>query len=231
MDVHMSIYCMHVRHECTRNLTLYIVLGYVTYSVNKFEKLRHEYFGALWGGMENLFQLALKLILDSEVQDDVEIIDKILRYIRLTIRLLFLAAQEKDNLTEAMLVDEGLATIEEIEWLQDTVMGTRPLMTVGWIGEIFHAYILDGKSTNRRKIFDSDILTFNNAMSQARAGIGLTMGAIGCPAPFCYVHAVQWCAHISMIVLGVETGCLLAINYERRVNGKIINGFCSDIIY
>lgn len=68
--------------------------------------------------------------------------NKIIRYCRLIMRLTFLAAQGDEKVQP--LIDAELLTQKEADWLMAGSPGTRPLMVVIWIGEIFDAMVVAG---------------------------------------------------------------------------------------
>jgi hypothetical protein len=54
-----------------------------------------------------------------------------------------------------------------------------------------------------------------------KGGIGAVLGALGCPLPFAYVHAIYWVVQVSLVVLALETGTTLAVYNQRKINGTM----------
>jgi hypothetical protein len=80
-------------------------------------------------------------------------------------------------------------------------------------------------------------MLIQNNVTAARGGVGATLGMIGCPYPFAYVHIIYWVVQVSscctirtalnmalqiyLFILSVETGVQLAIYTKRLGNGGL----------
>jgi hypothetical protein len=128
-------------------------------------------------------------------------------------RLTFLAAQGDEKLQP--LIDCNLLTQRESDWLMAGAPGTRPLMVVIWMEEMFDAMTLAGYKIH--DITQSMIITNLTAL---RGGIGATLGAIGTQLPYAYVHLVYWTIQILLLSLAVETGVVLSADVYYMANGE-----------
>lgn len=150
------------------------------------------------------------------INNPVLITDKVARLSRACMRLLFLATQGDGNLSE--LLQEGLITEREHEWLLETQIGSRPLIIVSWLYDLFDTL---GDSPNypkfRSQAYQSAII---DNITMVRGGIGFTIGAINCQLPYSYVHLVHWTIQVLLTVLAIETGVTLAIGIYTKENGN-----------
>lgn len=230
----------------TQSLLSFVLAGYVTLCIQRWDKIRNEYVGNIWGGCESLVLISCDLIPgNSPIESNLA--DKLIRYNRLVMRLLFYAARgindltpliekntsftkEETELLSPLLNEEGdiiniqdfscILTEEEMHWLNATHIGTRPLLVLMWIKEIFNQMLTfndeSGKKCSNRLVQHN----IYEAINKVRGGVGSTLGILGCPYPFMYVHAISWIVQMSLVILAVETGCTIAILYERRNEGS-----------
>lgn len=123
-------------------LMTFVIGGYVTLVVNRWNTLRNTTLGILWGSLENLViyssycgngrdNAALKAIRDD-----------VLRYARCVILLTFHAARAEDNIPEFQ--EKKLVTETEAEYLKAAMPGTRPLMAIMWIWRCFDRFKCHG---------------------------------------------------------------------------------------
>eukprot|EP01035_Chromulina_nebulosa_P017920 gene17920-23540_t len=196
------------RKDVIETTTNDLLAGHLSICVGRWDNLRNNVFGKMWGGLENINLIAANL-LDPKINQDIIFQDKLLRFSRLTMRLLFLSAQENE--------DKLLDPVEK-DWLQACTVGTRPLMSCMWISnlmeDIISTRIVDLKLTGH---YPNSI---TGLILDVKSGIGGTLGILGCPLPFAYVHTIYWTVQVSLIILAVETGVLLAIDLDRRNNGS-----------
>ena len=129
-------------------------------------------------------------------------------------QLLFLGIQENGDLSG--LVDDGLLVALEKEWLEACPLNTRSLMVFGWLSRMWE----EVKTANMVKNFNA-VLAGDNALLSIKGGIGGTMGMLGCPLPYAYVHVVYWTVQTLLSILAVETGTMLAIFTKRAGNGML----------
>lgn len=137
-----------------------------------------------------------------------------LRYARLCMRLLFLAAQGKDQVG-SLLLEEGLATEAEVKVLLNALPGTRCHVVIGWLSRLF------------RRMYSAGYFGFANLgmvsgnLASLRGGVGAALALVGCPLPFTYVHTIYWTVQMYMVILAIETGIWIAVAVNRRKNGKL----------
>lgn len=136
-----------------QTLISFIFAAYVTIVINRWDRIRNTTLGQQWGASENLIMIVGRLIKlhkkqtiaadpEKEEAQGQAIQDKIIRYCRLIMRLTFLAAQGDEKLQP--LIDTEVLTQKEADWLMAGAPGTRPLMVVIWISEIFDAMVAAG---------------------------------------------------------------------------------------
>lgn len=170
-------------------LLSFVLGGYVTLCVNRFDKIRNEYFGNLWGGLENMNICAYNILNIRKDKREIKWKDKMIRYTRLIMRLTFQGARGEDNLQ--VLYDDGLMSANEMSWLAAALPGTRPLMPISWMWQLFSCMENAGY-----KIPTETRILVQNAVGQARGGVGATLGILGCPLPFYYVHIIHWTVQV-----------------------------------
>ena len=117
-----------------QTLISFVFAGYITIVINRWDRIRNTTLGQIWGSIENLNMFAFRA-LAPETEETEELKDLMIRLGRLIMRLTFLAVQAEDNLDQ--LVTTGILTEKERLWLQDTTIGTRPLVVVNWIYAYF----------------------------------------------------------------------------------------------
>ena len=196
-------------------LLSFILAGHVTIAINRWYQIRHQIFGPLWGALENLFLLACQL-----APDKVALQETVLRQARLTMRLVFAAAQGVDCLAD--LQCDGLAMAEECAILDQLLVGSRPFTSAMWISRALeeeHCAALESKKLSplMQQTFS---FTLQQNVLQLKSGIGGTLGYVGCPIPFLFVHLVNWTVVFSLFTLSVSTGVILAIGWRRRETGN-----------
>jgi hypothetical protein len=194
----------------------------VTLCIQRWDKLRNDYFGKFWGSLETLVLISSDIAPGSSPQE-LKLKNKLLRYARLDMRLLFYAARGTDDLKPLLTAEHGtLITESEIEWLSAIAVGTRPLTVAIWMRELMYKMVqLDIRGKYNFAIEGA----INEAVSSIRGGVGGTLGVLGCPYPFIYVHAINWIVQISLVILAIETGCTLAIYLERASDGYLISPY------
>lgn len=200
----------------TQTLLSFVLAGYVTLCIQRWDKIRNDYFGKLWGSLENLVLISCDLI-PGNTPLELKLKNKLLRYARLNMRLLFYAARGTDDLSILLTPAHGsLITPSEIEWLSAIAIGTRPLTVIIWMRELVYKMV---QIDSRGKYSFAIESAINEAVSGMRGGVGGTLGLIGCPYPFIYVHAINWIVQISLVILAIETGCTLSILLDRKLEG------------
>lgn len=115
----------------------------------------------------------------------------------------------------AVLIEDGLLSNEENEWLSAAMLGSRPMVVIGWISAIFDEIL-----TVRRPLRMEYLNLANSFILEVKAGVLAMMNILGAPFPFMYVHAIYWVCQVSLVVLSVETGLDLAIYAQRAHDGK-----------
>jgi predicted membrane chloride channel (bestrophin family) len=192
-------------------LLSFVLAGYVTNFISRWDRFRHTYVGGLWGSLENIVMLSHSM-LQNNTEQDILLNDTIHRYVLSIFRLLFLAGQNNNNLIP-LVEDLHLLTNEEIKILQETGMGTRPLVVIGWLGKIFE--LMNNAGYNDYMIQSQ----LTNALLSAKGAIGGTLGFLGTPMPFMYTHLVYWIIQMMLFLLAIATGVNLAVMYNRKNNG------------
>lgn len=207
-----------------QTLISFIFAAYVTIVINRWDRIRNTTLGQQWGASENLVMIVGRLIKihktqfvstdpEKEEAQGQAIQNKIIRYCRLIMRLTFLAAQGDEKVQP--LIDAELLTQKEADWLMAGSPGTRPLMVVIWIGEIFDAMVVAGY-----KIPDPVMNNIVLNLANLRGGIGATLGAIGTQLPYGYVHLIYWTVQILLLSLAIETGVILSTDLYYKANGQ-----------
>lgn len=83
--------------------------------------------------------------------------------------------------------------------------GTRPLMVIMWIWRSFDRVKCHGVNLP----VEGRMLIQNN-VTAARGGVGATLGMIGCPYPFAYIHIIYWVVQVRALKLIIT--CLLVFS-------------------
>lgn len=191
-------------------LLSFVLAGYVTYYVNYYNSVRHQYLGTLWGALENLVLYGHQLFKGNTEQEKI-IINTIRRYTLSIFRLVFHSCQGKTDLD--FFYERDLLTKEEGEILLQYSLGTRPLIIVGWLSSLFEKANQLGYNNF---ILNTQILS---TISSLRGGIGGLLGVIGTPPPFMYTHLMYWIVQIFLLILAITTGINLAVFWDRKQNG------------
>jgi hypothetical protein len=191
-------------------LLSFVLAGYVSYYVNYFNTVRHQYLGTLWGACENLFLYAHQLF-PGQGEQEMMLKKTVQRYTHSIFLLVFHACQNKTDLE--FFYGRNLLTPDEGEILIQASSGTRPLIIVGWLSRLFEVTQRMGYSSF---IVDTQALAVISAL---RGGIGGLLGVIGTPPPFMYTHLIYWIVQIFLLILAITTGINLAIFWDRRHNG------------
>jgi hypothetical protein len=191
-------------------LLSFVLAGYVSYYVNYFNTVRHQYLGTLWGACENLFLYAHQLF-PGQGEQEMMLRQTVQRYTHSIFLLVFHACQNKTDME--FFYGRNLLTPDEGEILVQASLGTRPLIIVGWLSRLFEVTQRMGYSSF---IVDTQALT---VISSLRGGIGGLLGVIGTPPPFMYTHLIYWIVQIFLVILAITTGINLAIFWDRRHNG------------
>jgi hypothetical protein len=195
-------------------LISFVLAGYMTIVVNRWDRIRNVTLGQFWGALENLNQISCEYLHSKHGfgPQEIELSDRFIRYTRLTMQLLFLGIQGDNNLSR--LVEKKLLLESEKECLETVNVGTRSLMVVGWM----HVFFIMLKDKNYENNSQKDVIM--NNLNSLRGGIGSTMATVGTPLPYPYVHLVYWIIQISLLILAVETGLHLAIYDFTKKNGN-----------
>lgn len=185
----------------------FIIAGYVTICVGRWDRIRNTYLTAITGNLECLY-CYVSLVTRNRPTNDV--CNSINRYSQLLLRSVFLAAQRDDALSE--LFNEGLLVEREMEWLQHTPTGSRPYLIIGWIIDTIEMDLN----------FDSDKIFWNKLLSHIdniKSGIGGIFALTNTQLPYSYVHLIYMTTYLLLVALAAETGVMLAVNAERQMNG------------
>jgi hypothetical protein len=119
-----------------QTLISFVFAGYISIVINRWDRIRNTTLGQLWGSIENL-NMFIYRALKEPTEENERLKDIMTRMGRLIMRLTFLAVQGDGELQP--LVDHGLLTEKEKVWLDDSTIGTRPLIVVDWIYSFFDA--------------------------------------------------------------------------------------------
>jgi hypothetical protein len=119
-----------------QTLISFVFAGYISIVINRWDRIRNTTLGQLWGSIENL-NMFIYRALKEPTEENERLKDIMTRMGRLIMRLTFLAVQGDGELQP--LVDHGLLTEKEKVWLDDSTIGTRPLIVVDWIYSYFDA--------------------------------------------------------------------------------------------
>jgi len=194
-------------------LITFVLAGYITIVINRWDRVRNTTLGQLWGAIENLCQVNFFVLFKyGNGKQEMELSDRTIRYARLSMKLTFMAVQADDNLPA--LVEMNLLTEKEREWLAAATIGTRPLIVVSWMQELFDSI----KAAGYRVSASQDFTVLTN-VTQMRGGIGATLGVIGSQLPYSYVHVIYWIVQIMLVSLAIETGVALAVDTYFEANG------------
>lgn len=170
-------------------LLSFILAGHVSIATNRWYSIRHQVFGPLWGGLENMFLLACQLSPDNAALQET-----VLRQVRLTMRLVFAAAQGGEGDSLADLLRDGLLLPEESAVLDQLLVGTRPFASAMWLSRALeeeHAAVVESKQISLL-MQQTFAFTLQQNLLQVKGGVGGTLGYVGCPIPFVFVHLVNW---------------------------------------
>jgi hypothetical protein len=112
-------------------LLSFVLASYVGLSVSRWDKLRNNTLGQLWGSLENIYMIVAIAKDDTTNANDMKVRETVLRLCRATMRCLFKAANNEVDLQD--LLDEGLLTPKEVSMLEPVICGTRSLTILGWL--------------------------------------------------------------------------------------------------
>lgn len=127
----------------TQLLLSFVLASYITIVINRWDRIRNVTLGQLWGAVENACQVTFSAVFKHRRgRQEMEISDLVIRYSRLSMRLTFMAVQAVEDLSQ--LQEQGLITAKEKEWLDATSVGTRPLVVVSWLHEMFDSLTAAG---------------------------------------------------------------------------------------
>lgn len=191
-------------------LLSFVLAGYVSYYVNYYNSVRHQYLGTLWGACENAYFYAHQLF-PGNGEQEMMLKRTVQRYTHSIFLLVFHACQGKTDFE--FFYGRNLLTPDEGAILAKASLGTRPLVIVGWLSRLFEITQRIGYSNF---IIDTQVIT---VVSGLRGGIGGLLGVIGTPPPFMYTHLMYWIVQIFLLILAITTGINLAIFWDRKNNG------------
>eukprot|EP01032_Pedospumella_encystans_P008138 gene8138-9693_t len=208
-------------------LISFILSGYITITVNRWDRIRNGTLGALWGALENLNMVAQRILLTNSTKPgsfktrsfkdgtELELAEELIRLSRLTLILTFKAVQDLGEADVLVgLLNQELVTEEERQWLLATTPGTRPLLVVSWM-EGYIGTLQEKGYTIPRHLNGLAGMQLNNI----RGGIGATLGAIGAQLPYPYVHLVYWTVQCLLGITAIQQGCDAGVKYYSKING------------
>lgn len=172
-------------------LMSFILASYVSIIVSRWDRLRNELLGALWGAVENINMCSHTLFTGTNEQE-LTLKNTVARYARSSMLTLFLAAKGSDDLSK--LQDLALLSRAELAILNQAQPGVRPLVVVGWLAGLFDKAAKAGYydyNINRQVIEN---------LTQARAGIVNSLGLIDCQVrgKFEYICVCPSCIHVHL---------------------------------
>lgn len=191
-------------------LLSFVLAGYVSYYVNYYNSVRHQYLGSLWGACESVFLCAHQLF-PGDGEQEMMLKNTVQRYTHSIFLLVFHACQGKTDFE--FFYERKLLTSDEGTILAKASLGTRPLVIVGWLSRLFEVTQRMGYSNFT---VDTQVLT---AVSNLRGGVGGLLGVIGTPPPFMYTHLMYWIVQMFLLILAITTGINLAVFWDRKMNG------------
>jgi hypothetical protein len=198
-------------------LISFVFAGYIGIIVNRWDRVRNGTLGSVWGALENLNMFAYHIIDDNDHashEEKEQLKDCLLRLTRLVFQLVFLAVQGESNLKP--LIEMKLLTEKEMLWLDEAVLGTRPLIVVDWMYSYFFT-ILKKKNYHISDPMEQHLL---NEIKGLRGGVGATLGCIGSQLPYPYVHGVYWTIEVLLMSMGIEQGVWLGTDIWMKSNGE-----------
>ena len=89
-------------------------------------------------------------------------------------------------------------------------------MLSGWIYRIFDIAVEEGYLKNDEYRYANALYSVNSI----RNGIGVTLARNGLEYPYLYTHLIYWTVQTLLIIISVEAGVNMAIEWERRENGN-----------
>jgi len=138
-------------------LITFVLAGYITIVINRWDRIRNTTLGQLWGSIENLCQVNF-VVLFKHGNGKQEMDYRTSQFDMFDFRWSWLLWQFKshkpvlffiwifviyfnfldvDDLSE--LVKLNLLTEKEQEWLAAASIGSRPLLVVSWLLELFYS--------------------------------------------------------------------------------------------
>ena len=190
-------------------LISFVLAGYVSNCLSRWDKMVTTTLGGACNLMEGMLSSLQHQLLVSKQSGNPAVrslFDLLVRYLRLLIKLVFLAAQDDQDMTP--LVEAGLLTAEEKTKLCVVDIDSRPLAVLVWLGGYFRGL----------KAIDLDV-NLNDLYYQLpllRANILDLMRVVRTPYPYSYVHLVHWIAQLMFIYLAYETGVLVGSKYFNK---------------
>lgn len=194
-------------------LLSFVLSAFIGIVLGRWDNLRNNALAGVWTALENLCLLS-SMWCETDTFQDQELRSRIERHSRLILRLVFYAAQAKGDLSA--LITEGLLLEEEARVLTPVLVGTRAHVVIGWLQKTF------------KHMYEAEYYGFANMgdvssnVAAVRGGCGLTLGIIGCPLPFGYVHLLYWIVQLLLLLLAINTGILFAVMMARRHNGELL---------
>lgn len=206
-------------------LLSFVLSAYVGLYISRFNNIRHNTLGSVWGNIETIALYSHGLFSshfsDPRKGDQAKRLHATVeRYCEAVFRLLFLGAQGKEDMS--IMVEKNVLTVDEVAVLSKALVGTRPLVVLGWLSSLFEKVNSMGYTNF---ILINGVVA---AISGARGGVGATMGWLGTPLPFIYTHLVYWIVQILLLVIAISTGINLAVYYDRRHNGDEMYSYDDD---
>jgi len=84
----------------TQLLLSFVLAGYISIVINRWDRIRNTTLGQLWGAMENTCQVTFRVLFSHDHgPQEMELSELLIRYVRLTMRLTFMAVQGEYNIS------------------------------------------------------------------------------------------------------------------------------------
>jgi hypothetical protein len=78
----------------TQLLLSFVLAGYISIVINRWDRIRNTTLGQLWGAVESTCQITFRVLFShGHGPQEMELSELIIRYVRLSMRLTFMAVQ------------------------------------------------------------------------------------------------------------------------------------------
>lgn len=186
-------------------LISFVLASYVTNVVLRWDRVMTTLVAQVSDCLETIMFLLRQQIGNQENIDEKVLeqhVELLIRYCRLTLKLIFRTAQDDDNLKA--LVDEELLTESEFSLLSSISVTSRPITLIMWL----QSYL---EGIAKKDIIPGfSIAAYQGQLISLRVAMISVLRVAKTPLPYSYCHLVHWIVQAMIIVLASQTGAVIA---------------------